>query len=102
MLEIRPNCECCNKDLPAHSDQAMICSYECTFCARCVTEILENVCPNCGGNFSPRPIRPAIARREGTSIAHQPASTERVHTPYSIEAIKRFVKNIKSIKPEGR
>jgi len=58
-LELRPNCECCDRDLPAQSKEAWICSYECTFCADCVENELGNVCPNCGGGFQPRPIRPA-------------------------------------------
>ena len=59
MLELRPNCECCGKDLPPESTEAMICSFECTFCAACATGKLKGVCPNCGGHFAPRPIRPA-------------------------------------------
>ena len=58
MLQLRPNCECCNKDLPPDAD-AVICSFECTFCPECAHDILGGVCPNCCGNFSPRPIRPA-------------------------------------------
>ncbi|MGH1362800.1 MAG: DUF1272 domain-containing protein [Calditrichia bacterium] len=58
MLELRPNCECCDKDLPADSFEARICSFECTFCSECVESVLNNTCPNCGGNFVPRPIRP--------------------------------------------
>ena len=102
MLEIRPNCECCDKDLAADSAEAMICSYECTFCAPCVNNILGNVCPNCGGGFAPRPIRPKVARRKGLSINHQTASTERVHTEYSIEELKNFSANVKHIKAEDR
>ena len=59
MLELRPNCECCNRDLAPDSKEARICTYECTFCADCVETILKGVCPNCGSNFVPRPIRPA-------------------------------------------
>lgn len=59
MLELRPLCEHCATALPPSSTDARICSFECTFCARCVGELLANVCPNCGGGFSPRPIRPA-------------------------------------------
>ena len=59
MLELRPNCECCDRDLPPDSVAAMICTYECTFCADCVENRLHGRCPNCGGNFQPRPIRPA-------------------------------------------
>ena len=72
MLELRPNCECCNKDLPPSALDAMICSFECTFCAACVEMRLEGACPNCGGGLVPRPIRPAAA------LARFPASTERV------------------------
>ena len=59
MLIIKPCCECCNVALPYNSTQAMICTFECTFCAACVTNVYKNVCPNCGGNFEKRPIRPA-------------------------------------------
>ncbi|WP_207461885.1 DUF1272 domain-containing protein [Azospirillum sp. SYSU D00513] len=59
MLELRPSCECCDKDLPPESTEAFICSFECTFCAGCKDNVLGGVCPNCGGNFVPRPIRPA-------------------------------------------
>ena len=58
MLEIRTNCEHCDKPLPNESDEAMICTYECTFCRDCVETILFNVCPNCGGGFEKRPTRP--------------------------------------------
>jgi hypothetical protein len=59
MLDLRPNCECCDKDLPPEAPDAMICTFECTFCALCVATRLGGVCPNCGGNFVSRPIRPA-------------------------------------------
>ncbi|WP_141271146.1 DUF1272 domain-containing protein [Vibrio comitans] len=78
MLEIRPNCECCDTNLPVDSKHAMICSYECTFCKRCVEDVLFNVCPNCGGGFCSRPIRPAKERRTKVSSYYQPASTTRV------------------------
>lgn len=58
MLEIRPNCENCNKLLAYDAQEAMICTFECTFCEDCVKEHLLGVCPNCGGGFSKRPIRP--------------------------------------------
>lgn len=102
MLEIRPNCECCDMDLAPDSTEAMICTYECTFCKKCVEEILENVCPNCGGGFAPRPIRPKEARRPGLSIEHQPASTKRVHTEYSLDELREFSSSVKHIKPEHR
>ena len=97
MLEIRPNCELCNCDLPADSGEARICSYECTFCANCVDGPLEGVCPNCGGGFVVRPIRPATEHREGISRGHQSASTRAVHSPYSPAEIKKFVTGIKDI-----
>jgi len=72
MLELRPNCECCDKDLPPEAEDALICTFECTFCADCVEHVLGGVCPNCGGNFSARPIRPAA------KLEKYPASTKRV------------------------
>ena len=75
MLELRPNCECCDKDLPPESTSAFICTFECTFCKDCVEGVLEGRCPNCGGNFVPRPIRPARL------LAKYPASTTRKVKP---------------------
>lgn len=69
MLVLKPTCENCNVLLPTDSNQAMICSYECTFCANCVETILKNVCPNCGGGFEKRPIRPK------DKLLKDPAST---------------------------
>ena len=64
MLELRPNCECCDKDLPPESEEAVICTFECTFCSSCASNILKGKCPNCGGNFVPRPIRPVEALKK--------------------------------------
>ena len=75
MLQLRPNCECCNRDLPPESNEAMICTFECTFCRDCAEIKLHDVCPNCGGNFAPRPIRPA------NKLQKYPASTDRVYKP---------------------
>ncbi|TWF54862.1 DUF1272 domain-containing protein [Neorhizobium alkalisoli] len=72
MLELRPNCECCDKDLPPESREAMICTFECTFCATCATDVLEGVCPNCSGELVRRPVRPAA------KLVNNPASTKRV------------------------
>lgn len=72
MLELRPNCECCDRDLPADSGQARICSFECTFCADCANGVLAGCCPNCGGELVARPRRPPA------SLARHPASTRRV------------------------
>ena len=72
MLKLRPNCECCDRDLPPESLDARICTFECTFCVDCVETRLSGVCPNCGGEFVRRPRRPA------GKLAQYPASTERV------------------------
>ncbi|MFL5255863.1 MAG: DUF1272 domain-containing protein, partial [Rhodopila sp.] len=86
-LELRPNCEFCNKDLAPEALDARICSYECTFCADCVEVHLRNVCPNCGGGFTPRPIRPGNEWRPGVSRWKQPPSTKRVALKYSVEDV---------------
>ncbi|GAA0852947.1 DUF1272 domain-containing protein [Aliiglaciecola litoralis] len=95
MLQLRPNYELCDKDLPADSDEACICSYECTFCRTCVDAILKNVCSNCGGEFVSRPIRLSVAHRTGVSLAHHPASCERIRSQFSTEQIKAFVEQVK-------
>jgi hypothetical protein len=102
MLQLRPNCECCDKDLPPHATDARIRTYECTFCADCVDGILFNVCPNCGGGFSPRPIRPVTERRKGLSLAKQPASTERLHLAWDRQEVARFAEALRDIPPERR
>ncbi|WP_119390128.1 DUF1272 domain-containing protein [Taklimakanibacter lacteus] len=101
-LELRPNCECCDRDLPPASKLARICSYECTFCADCVDKVLFNVCPNCGGGFAPRPIRPATEWRAGLSLALRPASGRRVSLSYSREDIADHSRRIRDILPEER
>jgi uncharacterized protein len=75
MLELRPNCECCDKDLPPESVDARICTYECTFCVSCAEGVLKGQCPNCGGELVVRPRRP------GAMLAIHPASTKRVFKP---------------------
>jgi hypothetical protein len=102
MLELRPNCELCDRDLPPDSTEACICTYECTFCSNCVKTVLKNVCPNCGGGFSPRPIRPKTERRPGVSLHHDPATTKRVRTSYSVDEITAFSDEMRDIKPEDR
>ncbi len=102
MLQLRPNCECCDTDLPPEAENARICSYECTFCNRCVDDVLQNVCPNCGGGFTPRPIRPAQAHRTGVSLKHQPASQERIHTPHDEKEIAEFCGQRKNIPTNQR
>jgi hypothetical protein len=103
-LEIRPNCELCDKDLPPQSADARICSYECTYCVTCVEEVLFNVCPTCGGNFVPRPIRPQKSWRpeKNLGLVNHPASQTRQHSPYSTEDIHAHVLRIKNISPAER
>lgn len=75
MLQLRPNCECCDRDLPPESTDARICSFECTFCATCAEVTLKGICPNCGGELVARPRRPAH------ELVNNPASTQRVYKP---------------------
>ena len=102
MLQLRPNCEYCDKDLAPDASDAMICSYECTFCADCVAEHPHNVCPNCGGGFTPRPVRPMIARRDGVSRQHQQPSDKRVHLKHDKTEISAFVAEFRDITPADR
>lgn len=102
MLELRPNCEYCDKDLAANAPDAMICSYECTFCANCVDTVLHNVCPNCGGGFENRPIRPGKAHRPRTGLINAPASTSRVHLKHDRAELPAFVEQIRQTPPEKR
>jgi len=101
-LELRPNCEYCDRDLPPNSLDARICTYECTFCADCVDAKLFNVCPNCGGGFQPRPIRPAKEWRAGLSLASRPAGTKRRSLSYSKDEIAAFAAEIRGVPPELR
>ena len=101
-LELRPNCELCDKDLPPNATDAHICTYECTFCADCVETVLLNVCPNCGGGLQPRPIRPVQAWRAGLSLTDRPASTERHRSPYSRDEIAAFSARLHGVPPEKR
>lgn len=102
MLELRPTCENCNKLLPPGSVEARICSYECTFCEACVDDILENVCPNCGGGFVPRPIRPSTNWKNDNFLGKDAASAKVKHRPVDPAAHSTFSSTIKSIPPEKR
>jgi hypothetical protein len=82
--------------------EAMICTYECTFCKDCVEKILENVCPNCGGGFCPRPIRPQNDLRNGNYLGKDPASTIVRYRPVNLEKHKTFAARIKDIPPSER
>ena len=102
MLLLKPNCERCDKDLAHNAEDAMICSYECTFCRDCVRDVLQNVCPNCGGGFYQRPIRPQHAHRNGVSLRHQPMSELRVNTKFSDNELSRFAESLKHLAPSER
>lgn len=102
MLELRPTCEHCNKALPPHAPEARICSYECTFCAACVEGVLENVCPNCGGGFVPRPVRPARNWMGDNYLGRDPARTEVKHRPVDPAAHAAFAAPIRAIAPQDR
>jgi hypothetical protein len=102
MLELRPTCEHCNKALPPDALEARICSYECTFCAECVDTVLGNVCPNCGGGFAPRPIRPARNWSGDNFLGKDPASTQVKHRPVDPVAHARFTADLGAIPPQGR
>ena len=102
MLELRPTCENCNKALPANSSEARICTYECTFCAACVDGVLRNVCPNCGGGFVPRPIRPAHNWKGGNFLGKDPASANVRHRPVDPETHAQFAATLQHIAPRER
>ncbi len=101
MLELRPQCEHCNKPLPPDAADARICSFECTFCAGCVDTVLGNVCPNCGGGFAPRPVRPATNWKGNNFLGHYPASTQARHRPVDASAHTVFSAAIKKL-PSGQ
>jgi len=86
MLEIRPTCEHCNKSLPFDSKEAMICTFECTFCKDCVENVLKEVCSNCGGGFEKRPIRPE------NLLAKYQVSEKAVYKPVDIEVHLKSLK----------
>jgi uncharacterized protein len=101
-LDLRPNCECCDRDLTPGSLDARICFYECTFCAACAETILHNVCPNCGCSFILRPIRPTTEWRPGLSLAKRPPSAKRVHLSDSRVELAVHRRRIMTIAPEDR
>ena len=102
MLELRPSCEQCAKPLPPASLEARICSYECTFCAASVEEVLGNVCPNCGGGFAPRPIRPVRNWHGDNYLGKDPAGNRVKHRPVNAAAHARFAAAIRILPPEQR
>jgi hypothetical protein len=102
VLELRPTCENCNKPLPPDSLEARICTYECTFCAACTDTVLHNVCPNCGGGFVPRPVRPAKNWKGDNYLGKDPASTIRKHRPVDRDEHGRFAATLMAIPPHER
>ena len=96
MLELRPVCEHCGRSLAANSEDAMICSFECTFCKECVEQILQNVCPNCGGEFSRRPVRPLAM------LDRYPATTLRLHHPVDLEKFAALLERYGKTAPRDR
>ncbi|HEX8954901.1 MAG TPA: DUF1272 domain-containing protein [Burkholderiaceae bacterium] len=102
MLELRPICEHCAKALPPDSSEAMICSFECTFCSACVHGVLHNVCPNCGGGFTARPVRPQHDLKNGNCLANYPATTTIKHKPVDPAQHLIFAAPIEGIAPEKR
>jgi hypothetical protein len=102
MLALRPICEHCAKALPPASAEARICSYECTFCATCVTAVLANVCPNCGGGFEARPVRPSRDWKGGNFLGTDPATTDVRHRPVDPAAQARLIAALRGIVPAQR
>ena len=96
MIEIRGNCENCNKQLPANSEEAMFCAFECTFCKSCVEAILHNVCPNCGGGFEKRPILPKKYQLK------YPPSNKRIFKPVDEKEFENLLKKNRDVKPSER
>jgi hypothetical protein len=102
MLELRPACEHCNRPLPPDTADAMICSYECTFCRACVEGVLAGACPNCGGGFVPRPVRPARDWVGGNCLTRHPAGTRVVHKPVDGERQAALLARLQGVPPEQR
>lgn len=102
MLELRPSCENCDRPLPPGAADAMICSFECTFCRSCVESVLANVCPNCGGGFCPRPVRPATNWNGDNYLGRYPASVTKKHRPVDAGRHRELVDRIKAMPPAER
>jgi uncharacterized protein len=96
MLEIRPVCENCKKDLAYNSTEAYICSFECTYCKDCALDLFQNVCPNCGGGFVQRPVRPKKL------IEKYPPVTETVYHPVNMKKHEHLLSKFKNIPPADR
>src|SRR3984893_10521432 len=101
-LQLRPNCEYCDKDLPPDATVARICSCRSACCVDCAESSLHNVWPNCGVGFARRPIRPTKEWRPGVSVGKHPTSTKRVHLSFSPDDIAAHAARIRDIPPEQR
>ena len=102
MLELRPTCENCNTPLPPSSLEARICSFECTFCATCAEGALASTCPNCGGGFVPRPVRPARDWKGSNFLGCYPASEKVRHRPVDAATHERLVTALEGVPPHER
>ncbi|MSU35751.1 MAG: DUF1272 domain-containing protein [Pedosphaera sp.] len=102
MLELRPTCENCSRALPPDCLDARICSYECTLCAACVDGVLSNVCPNCGGSFVPRPVRPSRNWKGDNHLGKDAASETVVCRPVDPAIHAQFAASVRNIPPEHR
>jgi hypothetical protein len=102
MLELRPSCEHCNKLLPPAATDAMICTYECTFCRDCVDTVIGNVCPNCGGGFEKRPVRPSTNWKNNNFLGNDPASITVRHRPVDAVAHAAFCAVVGQVPPARR
>jgi hypothetical protein len=102
MLDLRPTCEHCNKALPPESAEARICSFECTFCSDCVAQVLQGICPNCGGGFVPRPVRPAHDWKNGNYLGRFPATGKITHKPVDAASHALLVARVAGIPPTDR
>jgi hypothetical protein len=104
MLELRPNCEWCDRDLPPDSQDARICSYECTYCADCSRDVLHDVCATCGGNLVPRPIRPREAHRQAPllGLGHHPAAMARKRSRWTRAEVDEIVERLRNVLPVAR
>ena len=102
MLELRPTCEHCNKPLPPASTEACICSFECTFCRDCVEQVLEGVCPNCGGGFVPRPVRPAHDWKNGNFLGRHPATVTVTYRPVDRSIHRELVARVGPLPAQER
>lgn len=102
MLDLRPSCEHCNTSLPPNSKEAMICSFECTFCQSCVESVLHNVCPNCSGGFCSRPVRPSNNLENSNYLGKYPPTSKVTHQTVDLDEHTKFADKYKNVPAEER